>query len=808
MAQMLRQASRVLFKSPGPSVAAIASLALAIGANATILTLIDAVVLRPLPVAAPARLVAVTAGRQVTMSYPAYRDFEQTSRSFSGLAAHARRQGAVTMGSLVSVGEVQVVSGNYFSVLGVPATHGRVLAASDDVAGADPAVVLSAAFWQQAFGGAPVTGRSLQINGATFTIVGVAPPGFRGLDLGANPLGWIAVHAFPRMATGNYLLRSIDQRGWGWLRLAGRLRDGATPEQARRELTQLAARQEKEHPRYTPSPFEIAVTPMIAAATGLRTRADLVRFIALLAAVVLAVLGIACANVTGLLLARAVSRRREIAVRIALGAARRRLVIELMIESVLLAVAGGALGLLAVLWAIDLLGAVQLPGGVDMSSVDARISGFTIIATAALALLAAVTAGIVPAVQSTRADVVSGLKDHSVAGRAGRQRLRATLVATQVTLSLVLLVGTGLFARTLQATLAGDLGFDPRHVAYAATNVGLQRYDADRAATFFEEVFVHLRSIPELRAAAWTVLIPSSNRDTESIRVPGYVSPTGRNPFVGVNVVTSGYFETMAIPLVRGRGFSDADTRDAPPVVVVNEAAAARFWNGDALGRRFSINRAEVTIVGVARNVAPEPGATPEPFVYGCLTQLPAAGLGVVHLVARAHGDAASLVPRLRDAIRAAGPTAPVLEARTLDEQLRDLLGAQRSVAVLMGLLSVVAVALSVGGIYAMVSFWVTERTREFGVRMALGASRGTIRRLALRHAATAVGAGIAAGLPIAIVLGRASRRMLFDLSPMDPVAFGGAILLIVAAAFAASLIPAHRAAATTPLQALRAGNE
>jgi predicted permease len=403
---------------------------------------------------------------------------------------------------------------------------------------------------------------------------------------------------------------------------------------------------------------------------------------------------------------------------------------------------------------------------------------------------------------------VSGLKDQAAARRGSRQFLRGAFVSAQVTLSLVLIVGTMLFVRTLQTTLGGNLGFEPEKVAYAVTNVSLERYDAARAVTFYENVLERLRAAPNIVAAGWTRLIPGTGEDEETISIPGYTPAPGERPMVSTNVVTPGYFEAMQIPIMAGRSFNDDDRRGSSPTVVVSETAARRFWRGDAVGRRFTIHNVEATIVGVARDVPGEPGATPVPSVYGNVLQLADAAAGPFFLVARTNGNPSAVVPTLTDAIRAAGPTAPVLEARTMNEQLLDVLGVQRSAAALLGLLSVIALVLSAGGIYAMVAFWVTERTREFGVRMALGATRGTIRTIAIKHITTAVLMGMAIGLPLAWGLGRASRQLLYKLSPADPISFLGAMLLLVLVALVASLIPAQRAARTDPLTALRAGTE
>jgi predicted permease len=804
MLATFRHSIRLLLKSPAATLAAVTSLALGIGANTTIFALLDAVVLRPLPVWRSDRLVEVTEARYLTVSYPAFLDLAERSRTLSGLAAFAPRTGSVTVGRNASVGDIQVVSGNYFDVLGVGAAVGRALNDSDDRATAEATLVLSHAFWSRSFGADPaVVGRPILVNGSSFLVIGVAPPGFKGATLGADPLGWIPLSAWPRMATGPYLRMDMKSRNWGWLRMVGRLRDGIELGEARAELSGLAAAEQRAFPT-GPDAFELAATPLRSAATGMRTRSELTRFVSLLSGMVLAVLGVACANVSGLLLARAMARRREIAVRVALGASRSRIVRELVTDSVLLATIGGGFGLLTSMWTIELLNNVRLPGGIDMSQVDVAVGAPAVAVTAGIALVAVLLFGLAPAVQTARLDVIGSLRDQPVDGPLRRHAMRGALVAIQVTFSLVLLVGSALFARTLQTTLSGELGFDPRGVSYAATNVSLQRYSAERALVFYDEALHRLRSSPGVRSAAWTRLIPSGNRDVETASVPGYVPPDGRTPTVGVNVVSSGYFETMGIRILRGRAFTDADTIRTTPVVVVSEAADRRFWNGQALGRRFTIQNVDVTVVGVARDVPPEPGAAPEPFVYVNVMQHPAAALGAWHLMARSSAEDVPIVAILVEAIRASGPVVPILESRTMDQQLLDLLGPQRSAAALLGLLSAIALVLSAGGIYAMVWYWVSQRTHEFGVRMALGASASSIRRLALRHAAAAVLVGVLLGLPIAAALGRASRALLFDLSPMDPIAFVYGVATILVVALLASLIPAHRAATINPLESLR----
>jgi predicted permease len=809
MRQMLRQSVRLLLKSPATTLAAVASLALGIGANTTIFSLIDAVVLRPLPLVWRSdRLVSIADARGFTLSSPTFRDFAAGTRTLSSLAAFQSRGASITAGDTSRVTSVEVASGSYFRTLGIVASEGRLLEATDDRPGND-ALVLSSAFWQQSFGGdAGILGRRVLVNGEPFTVVGIAPAGFKGVRLGGNPAGWITINAWPRAATGQFRGLDVNSRGWSWLQLVGRLREGTGPEQVRAELNTLAHTQARLYPSAISADFQVGVAPLRVAASGLRTRADLTRFVVLLLGVVLAVLGVACANVSGLLLARALARRRELAIRVALGASRRRIAMEGFVDALVLAAVSTVAGVLAAMWTIDLLQGIQLPGGIDMSMIDVRISGLTVVASAGVGLLASFAFGAVPALQGARADVVSGLKEHSAGQRGSRQVLRGALVAAQVALSLVLLVGASLFARTLQTTLSGDLGFNPEGIAYAATNLSLERYDGSRSVAFYRDVLKRLRATPSVATAAWTRLIPGTGEDVESVEIPGYAPRSGERPEMSTNLVTPGYFETMQIPIVAGRAFAAEEASQSRPVVVVNETAARTFWNGSAVGRQLTIQNTETTIVGVARDVPSEPGAPSVPAMYGNALQQINEAQGPFFLIARTEGNPAAVIPALSDAIRAAGPTAPLLEARTMNQHLLEVLAVQRSAAALLGLLSVIAIVLSASGIYAMVAFWVSERTREFGVRMALGATKGIIRRTALKHVALVILGGMAMGLPLAWLLGRASRSLLFQLSPVDPLSFAAATLLLLFVALVASVIPAQRAARTDPLKALRAATE
>ncbi|HST20872.1 MAG TPA: ABC transporter permease, partial [Blastocatellia bacterium] len=501
--QDLRYGIRTLLKRPAFTAIAVLSLALGIGANTTIFSLIYSVLLRPLAVEEPDRLAAIT---NDVVSYPRYKDFRDQNEVFESFAAFAPRSLSMGREGKPELVSADAVSGNYFDVVGVKAALGRTFVAEEDQTSSGPAVaVLSYGLWQRSFGSdRQIIGKTLALNGQSFDIIGVAPRDFRGVSLAYSPDLWIPIQTWPRVATGSYTRLNLDMRGWSWLRVVGRLKPGVSLEQAQSEMNVLAARQEQAYPQSTPKDFSIELSPVTTAATGIRSRGDFLRFIVLLAATVGIALAIACSNVANLLLVKATARRKEIALRLALGAGRGRIIRQLLTESVMLALIGGAVGLLVAVWAIDLLKAYQLPGDIALGQLGIALNlqalGFTLL----ISFITGIIFGLAPALQASKPDLVAALKDQASQAHS-RSFLRNSLVTAQVALCLLLLVGAGLFIRSLRNALAIDPGFNSHNVALATVNLGLQRYTKAQASSFYEQLAERVESLPDVESASLAI---------------------------------------------------------------------------------------------------------------------------------------------------------------------------------------------------------------------------------------------------------------------------------------------------------------
>ncbi|MCA1815293.1 MAG: ABC transporter permease [Acidobacteria bacterium] len=808
----VRHGWRALRKRPGLTLAAVVSLALGVGANTAIYSVARAVFLRPLAVRDPATLVAVA---DKVLSYPAYTELRDENHVCAGLAAYASRQMNLEHdGAQPARVSSYVVTGNYFGVLGVGASVGRTLLPEDDEATSAPQVaVLSDHLWREQFGGdRGAVGKTVRLNGVPFTVVGVAPAEFRGTMLAASPDVYVPVANWSRLATGFYATLDISRRGWSWLSVVGRLRPGVAVGRAETELNQLARQNREANGQRTPPDFHYDVRPLAVAATGLESRAEIVRFMSLLAAVVAVALLIACANVANLLLARAASRRREIGVRLALGASRARLVRQLLTESVMMSLAGGALGLLVALWATSLLSAFSLPGYIALGRLDLGLKPDVLAFTFLLALATGVGFGLAPALSAAKADLVTALKDQGATGAPSRARVRGALVAAQVALCLLLLVCAGLFSRSLRNALNINLGFEPERVAAVSVNLGLQRYDEPRARAFYESLRERVAAQPGVESAAWASELPlGGGRDAEGLEIEGYTPASDDgSESLDVGAVSPGYFKTLGIELLAGRDFAAQDRDGAPGAVIVNEALARTYFGGqNPLGKRIKIPREKdaYTVVGVARDhkfvdLRTEP--PPEVF-FPVAQRMSDYGLTDIHLVARARGgDAESLLPALAREAHALDASVPLVNPRTLADCVRDQLAAQRFGSTLLALFSLLALALAVVGIYGVVAYSVAQRTREFGIRIALGARAGDILRLVLGRGSLPVFVGLAVGLAAAAASTRLLAAFFYGLAATDPATFAAAAALLAAVALAACYLPARRAAKVDPMIALR----
>ena len=800
----VRHGLRSLLKSPGLTAAAIVSLALGIGANTTLFTWVKAVLLRPVPGASdPASLhVAVITSRDGIphgWSYPNYRDVRSRATSFDILV-----QGELLF-SLAVDGHSErtsgaIVSGNYFQVMGVHAAAGRLLTTDDDVTpGAHPVVVLSYSSWQRRFAGNPgIVGRQVLLNNTPFTVVGVTQPGFIGSFMAVEVGAWVPMAMQAEMQGTSQL----EARGRGRMTSWARVRPGTTREQASAELDTIMQQLALEHPQENEGRRAAIILPRDAPFGAVVV---LESMLVVLSAVTMLVLAIACANVANLLLSRAVGRRREIAIRLSLGASRGRLLRQLLTESVLLALAAGTLATATVFWTSGLLMVFVPPIDVPIN-LGITVDGSTLIFALALSIVTGVVFGLAPAWQATRADTMTALKEEGGRGAAGGAggRLRSALVVAQVAVCLVLLVGAGLFMRSLAATQRIDPGFEVQRQLSVAMDLSLNGYNAETAGQFHDRVVSRVTALPGVAAAAFSLQLPLgfSGSGATRVAVDGYTPPANEEPIVGVNIVSARYFETMGIPIVAGREFSSADSITAALAVVINETMAKRYWRGrDPLGTRLHADDAYV-VVGIARDIKygtlDEP---PRPYVYFNLAQRYSSG---VLLQVRTAGDPLSLVGPVREAVRAIDPNLPLWDTRPVSEHMEQAVFPQRIGASLLGMMGALALLLATVGLYGVISYAVSQRTPEMGVRLALGASPSALRWMVISHGVRLTIVGVAIGLAAAFGAARLLASLLTGITATDPLTFVSVPAVLLGIAIAAAWLPARRASMVDPIVALR----
>ena len=813
MLQDLRYALRLIAKSPAFSAVAIGSLALGVGANTAIFSLVNVLLLRPIPVEEPARLASVftTDARNpgnLPLSHLNYKDLRDQNEVFAGMAAIAFAQMNWSAGRDSEQIPAQVVSGNYFSVLGVRPALGRGFLPEED-ARPTPVAVLSHGFWERSLGSNPaIVGQTLTLNRTPFTVVGVAPKGFTGTLLGGGPSVWVPM-SMHDVAQPNF--DWYETRRGLFLFAFGRLKDGVTTEGASANIKTIFARLEQAYPDDNKGRGAGAV-PLLDARLNPNGQggAPVVRLSMILMTIVGIVLLIACANIANLLLARASRRRREIAVRLALGAGRARLVRQLLTESVLLSTIGAAVGLALAYWLLDILRAADLPLPVpvdDTLTIDRQVLAFTALLAVATGLLF----GLAPAVQASSPDVVPVLKNELVPTGTGSRgalpvfSLRQALVVSQVAASLIALVAAGLFVRSLRDAQSIDTGFETTGVLVMNFNLGREGYTPERGQLFYQQVVERVAGLPGVAHAAVAQNAPLGGGLLRSVFPEGLDTTTRDRILVQVNAVSPGYLETIGVPILRGRDFISADGPDSPRVVIVNERMAQQFWPGeDAIGKRFRFPGEEfTTIVGIARDAKYNGVAEdPIPFIYEALRQryTPAAALHV-----RAQADAAGLAPAVRREVLALDPTLSVFNIRTLEDQVFDSLQPLRVNVVLLTTFGVLALSLAAIGLYGVANYSVAQRTREIGVRMALGAQPAAVLRLVLGQGLALVALGLALGLGLAYAGSFViPPALLPNVSARDPWTFAGTAAVLAVVAFAASYVPARRATRIDPLIALR----
>jgi predicted permease len=808
---------RQLTRNAGFAVAAILTLALGIGTNGLVFGLVNSILLRPLPgVSAPERLLLMS---EYAVSYPSYRDFRDANPALSGLAAFGYHGTAVSVGSATTWALVAVTSANYFKVLGVPPSRGRTLLPSDDDVGAAPVAVLSEAFVRSHYAeGVDPVGTTIDLNGSPVTVVGVAAHGFRGTELDRPEALWIPVRTWPVIAPAWFSSTGLEDRGHSWLSMIGRLKPNETIDAAAAAQRVSAARQSAAYPQdakflaqsiRTNPPVPASIAAMSSVSHGTTVRSATI----LLAAVTIVLL-IACANVSNLLLARAMSRRREFGIRLAMGAGRGRIIRQLLTETCILALIATAVALFGMLLATRAMTQVEVKPGISLAMLGAGVNWRVTAYTIAIALVASITFAIAPTLQGTReADTIDVLKDGTPGAGRSRSRLRRGLLVAQVALSLTLLIGAGLFARSLRQALATDPGFDGSHVATADVNVGLIPSDSARIGEVYEAILRKLNSTPGVQFAAFGTTLPlSRGSDTYGFRLDNYIPPEGPHSGIAVDDVTPQFMQVFSIPLLRGRLFNEHDGPLAPHVAIINQTMASRFWhNADPIGQRIMFNADggsvdTVLIVGVVRDTKyHDLRETPQPYVYRLLGQrIASSGLWEQQLAVRGNGDPAALLDVIRRSIHTVAPEVPVYDAATFEQRTTYATLAQRSGTLVLGLFGILALIMTAVGIYGVVSYSVAQRTREIGIRMALGARTQTVLRLIVVDNAGTLLLGIALGLTVSLALTRSVSSFLFGVSPMDATTFISASLVLLAVGAVASVIPALRATRVDPIIALR----
>ena len=795
----VRYALRLLRRSPGFSAAAIVTLALGIGANTAIFTLADATVIRPLRVDRVDRLVAF----KWSVSLPDYRDWAARTDVFTGVAGVAAVRVNVVVDEGAEPTDAALVSPNYFSVLGVGASSGRVLGAADNPAAALTAVI-DRDWWRSRLSGDPAAvGRTIHVSGLPVTIVGIAEEGFRGTTLQRPPKLYMPLTAAAQLLNSPFNAPgALDDRGFLWLNAIGRLRDGVAIGEA---AVAMNAVNQQQHPAAT-ADDRVELQPLRGRALGSGGADSVQTFVALLLGVVALTLLIGCANLANLQLARAAARQREIGVRLAIGAGRGRIFRQLLTESCVLAVIGGALGLGVASLAIRLIARFQLPGGIDIATLPLGVNR-TALAFAAIASAGTVLIfGLLPAWQAAAGNLLTAVRGESRV--TARSRLRSALVSVQIALSLVLLAGTGLFLQSFAASLRVPLGFTPAGVATTTLTPAAKGFDRTRARQFFDDALVRVHRIPGVTAAAWTNVLPVNGSMSMDLTVDGYPKKPAEDMHVYVANVSPEYFAAAGIRLLKGRAFTDADRAGTALVAIVNETAARRFWAGrDPLDGHVAINDIHaIQIVGVVADTKIRSlDEVPAPGLYAPFAQ-PSGPFAMDRgtLLVRTSGDIRGLLPALRDQLRAVDPEAPLTPVNTFEWQVRTLVMPQRMGATFFGAFALLALTLASIGIYGVASYVAALRTREIGIRLALGADRASIRSLVLREGAVPVVHGLAGGLAVALAGSRFAAAFLRGVPPHDPATYLAVMGVLALAALTATWIPAQRAASVDPIRALR----
>ncbi|MEX2284658.1 MAG: ABC transporter permease [Gemmatimonadota bacterium] len=803
--QDIRYSLRRLLRAPGFALIAIATLGLGIGANTAIFSVINGVLLKPPKgVSDPDRLVAIftsdfSGPLYRSSSYPDYQDFALQRDVFSSVSALSTQPVNVARGTQLARLNAEIVSGNYFQLVGAQPAAGRLFTPADS---AEAVVVLSESVWRTQFGGqAALIGSTVAVNGRPFTVIGVAAPRFAGITAGVRVEAWLPIHA------STYIdgdVSNRDSRGWN---VFARLQPAVSVTAAQARLHVLQRNLFQAYPDMWRDVTGAGRTLSVLSERDARVPPDQRGTVITLAAVLLGavafVLLICCANIANLLLARASAREREIAIRFSLGARRLVVIRQLLFESLLLAVAGGVFGMLLALWSADLIASWRPANGLPLDF-DVSTDGRVLIFTALISLATGLLFGFAPAWQTSQASLTGMLKGERTLGHSRqRGRLRDGLVAAQIAIALVLTVGAGLLVRTIRNASEVDAGFDPSNTVVALLDLETQGYDEAKSREFHRAFREQMEAVPGVEAVTLARRVPLAHPGgRRGVRIDGYTPQPGEDMEFPFNIVSANYFSTMRLSIAKGRAFSDADRPGAPLVVIVNETFANRFWPGqDPVGKQMSMGRTLLQVVGVARNGKYwQIDEAPRPYFY-----LPAeqqfGGL-LPHVKAR--GNVAGIEEAVRAAVRSLDPQLPILSLSTMESMMSVAVGPQRIAGTLVGLFAALAVLLAGIGVYGVTSVLVAQRVPEIGLRVALGAGTSDVMRLIVGRAMFVSAAGIIAGFAISAIATRGLTSMLYGVSRFDPLTFVIAATVLALAALLAGYIPARRAARVDPIVALK----
>ena len=823
-------AFRTLFKTPFVTVVAILSLALGIGANAAIYSLFNQMLLQPLPVSQPERLLNFAAPGPImgsnscnqagncdeVFSYSMFRDLEKANTAFSGIAAHFLFGASVAMPGQTPIGGQGVyVSGSYFSVLGLRPALGRLLTPNDDqTIGAHYVVVLSYPFWETQLGANPsVVGQQLTVNGKQMTILGVAPKGFTGTTLGARPSIFVPITMRSVLSTG---WTGYERRNSYWAYLFGRLKPGMTQPQAYSSINTVyhALINDVEVPLQkgmSASTLEKFKAKIVTLADGRKGQSQTIKSsrtpLTLLFSITGIVLLIACANIANLLLARGANRAMEMAVRLSLGATRRQLIAQVLTESVLLAALGGIVSIMVAYWTLAGVTAM-LPVQVAQT-MTFSLSTPALLFTAALSLTTGILFGIVPALQNTRPDLVTELRNNSgkLSGGRGAARFRTSLVTAQIALSMALLISAGLFIKSLRNIARVDLGIDIDNVVTFSISPARIGYDSARAYALYARIEDALAAIPGVKSVtASSIALLNGNNWGEGVSVEGFKKDPDTDAGSNYNVVGAGYFKTLGMPLVSGRDLTLADYTSSQKVAIVNEAFAKKFNLGaNAVGKRMSMGNdsLDITIVGLARDAKYSEVKNKVPPVF-VRPYRQAGSWTSNNFYVRSALPMEQILRTIPTVMKSLEPNLPVERLKTLPQQAEDNVFMDRMISTLSTAFAVLATLLAAVGLYGVLAYSVAQRTREIGVRMALGANSGRVRGMVLRQVGLMTLIGGVIGIAGALGLGNAAKSLLFGLEGHDPIVIAFAALLLAFVALGAGFIPALRASRIDPMQALR----